>query len=139
MLMQFGDSIRPENQLRLAHFCTPTQIVLVALAYTTASSACEVRLKHPVPNCPAVTYGPEDCDDETFGKAGDIVTSPAAIHIMTSGHSYYCPSHEGCVEMKDLTFKGCTFTNVDRTPDESAEYASHIFVGDKAWSRKIQR
>jgi hypothetical protein len=41
--------------------------------------------------------------------------------------------------MKDLSFIGCTFTQVPRKPDESKEYAGHIFVEDKAWSRKIQR
>jgi hypothetical protein len=109
------------------------------LAFVSSVHACEVRLKNPVPSCPAVAYRPEDCLNELTGKAGDVVTSPAAIHIMTSGHSYYCPSHEGCIEMKDLSFKGCIFTHVPRKPDESKEYTGHIFVGDEAWSRKIQR
>jgi hypothetical protein len=112
---------------------------IAAFAFATSAFACEVRLKHPVRICPAATDGPGDCPKELTGKAGDVVTSPAAIHIMTSGHSYYCPSHEGCIEMKDLSFKGCIFTHVPRKPDESKEYAGHIFVGDKAWSRKIQR
>jgi hypothetical protein len=41
--------------------------------------------------------------------------------------------------MKDLSFKGCIFTHVPRKLGESKEYAGHIFVGDKASSRKIQR
>ena len=42
--------------------------------------------------------------------------------------------------MKDLNFsKGCIFTNVPRKPEESKEYASHIFVGDKNWSKKIEK
>ena len=98
-----------------------------------AFAACIVTQKGPVPNCPGVTYSPEECDSsQLVGKAGDHVTSPAVIHVMTSGRSYYCPSHEGCIEMKDLNFsKGCILTYVQRKPGESKEYASHIFVGDK--------
>ena len=103
---------------------------LVSLQSHLAFAACQVRLKHPVPTCPAVTYGPEDCSEVLWGKAGQLVTSPAAIHVMTSGHLYYCPSHESCIEMKDLDFKGCVFTPVPRDPNESEEYASHIVVGD---------
>jgi hypothetical protein len=110
-----------------------------AFAFAIPAFACEVRLKHPVPTCPAVTYDPEDCLSDLWGKAGDRVTQPAAVHVMTNGGSYYCPSHESCIEMKDLSFNGCTFTHVPRKPNESKEYSGHIFVGDKAWSRKIQR
>ena len=39
-----------------------------------AFADCRVRLKHPVPNCPAVTYGPEDCLEDLWGKAGELVT-----------------------------------------------------------------
>jgi hypothetical protein len=112
----------------------------VGLALTSpAFASCDVRLKHPVQSCPAVAYGPEDCEETLRGTAGDVVPSPAVIHIMTSGHSYYCPSHEGCIEMKDLSFKGCIFTPFAREPGESKEYSSHIAVGDKAWTLKLQR
>lgn len=104
-------------------------ILLVTFAFAGFAFAdCRVRLKHPVPNCPAVTYGPGDCLEDLWGKSGQLVTSPATIHVMTSGHSYYCPSHEGCIEMKDLDFKGCVFKHVPRFPGESKEYASHIDV-----------
>ena len=89
-----------------------------AFAFAIPAFACEVRLKHPVPTCPAVTYEPEDCLSDLWGKAGDRVTQPAAVHVMTNGRSYYCPSHESCIEMKDLSFNGCTFTHVPRKPDE---------------------
>ena len=92
-----------------------------------------------VPNCPAVTYSPDDCFDGNWGHPGDVITSPAFVNIMKSGHVYYCPSHESCVELKDLEFsKGCIFTYVPRDTEESPEYASHIFVGDAASSRNIQ-
>jgi hypothetical protein len=116
--------------------------LVAAIAFASpAFAACVVTQKHPIPNCPAVTYSPEDCDSgQLFGRIGDHVTSPAAIHVMTSGHSYYCPSHEGCIEMKDMNFsRGCVFTNVPRKFEESKEYASHIFVGDKDWSKEIKR
>ena len=116
-------------------------LVAAIVFASQAFAACVVTQKRPVPGCNWVTHSPEDCDSsQLFGKAGDHVTSPAAIHVMTSGHSYYCPSHEGCIEMKDLNFsKGCIFTNVPRKPEESKEYASHIFVGDKNWSKKIEK
>lgn len=100
----------------------------VAFAFATPAFACEVRLKHPAPICPAATYGPEDCLKELSGKAGDRVTHPATIHIMENGRSYYCPSREGCVEVKDLSFKGCQFTHVNRQPGELKEYTGHIVV-----------
>ena len=98
-----------------------------------------VSLRNSVPNCPAVTYSPDDCFDGNWGHPGDVITSPAFVNIMKSGHVYYCPSHESCVELKDLEFsKGCIFTYVPRDTEESPEYASHIFVGDAASSRNIQ-
>jgi hypothetical protein len=48
---------------------------VAALTFAASAFACEVRLKHPVPICPAVTYGPEDCLKEFTGKAGDVVTA----------------------------------------------------------------
>jgi uncharacterized protein len=106
-----------------------------------STEICEVRLKNPVPNCPAVVDSPEDCFEGVYGKAGDIVTSPAGVRIMTSGYTYYCPSHEGCIALKDLTFtNGCVFTYVPATTGNSSDnYAGYIFVGDAAWSRTIKR
>ena len=96
--------------------------------------SCEVRLQHTLSyTCPAVTYSPEDCFEGAGGKEGDRVTSPASIHIMTNGHSYYCPSHESCIEMKDLSFSGCEMAWVPRLGNESKKYAGHFFVGDKKW------
>src|SRR6185437_9459740 len=101
----------------------------------TPALSCEVRLQHTLRyTCPSVTYGPEDCSDgAAWGKEGDLVTNPASIHIMNSGYSYYCPSHESCIEMKDLSFIGCEFAWVPRLGDESKEYAGHFLVGDKKW------
>jgi hypothetical protein len=116
----------------------------IGLLYSTVgfndafAQACIVRLKHPVPySCPAVTYGPDDCTDESWGKAGDLVTSPAAVMLMKSGYSYYCPSHESCIQLKDLEFRGCILTYVSRGKNDSEEYEGYIFVGDAEWSRKI--
>jgi hypothetical protein len=93
--------------------------------------SCEVRLRHALSyTCPAVTYSPEDCSEDAWGRAGELVTSPASIHIMTGGYRYYCPSHESCIEVKDLKFIGCRFAKVPRLTDESKEYVQHIFVGD---------
>jgi hypothetical protein len=108
--------------------------IIAALALATmtanayAANACDIRLKHPVQNCPAVTTGPEDCLPDYYGKSGDKQTVPSTIHIMASGYVYFCATHEGCIEMKDLSFKGCKFTFVERKPRESPEYASHIMV-----------
>ncbi|MGJ0394342.1 MAG: DUF2628 domain-containing protein [Methylocystis sp.] len=100
-----------------------------ALSARKNVQGCEVRLKHPVPKCPHITYGPEDCFEELTGKAGNRVTSPATAHITASGHTYYCPSHEGCIDIKDLEFKGCEFTHMPRARDESPKgYTGHIFV-----------
>ena len=116
-------------------------ICFVAVSYDTSLGAsCVVRLKSPVTVCPAVTYSPEDCLDESSGKKGDIITNPAAVRIMSSGHTYYCPSHEGYIPLKDLDFsKGCLFTYVPRSSEDSPEYMGYLFVGDAAWSKKITR
>jgi hypothetical protein len=114
-------------------------IFLGTMLVTMRSMACEVRLKHRINySCPAVAYSLDDCEKTSWGGAGVSVTSPAAIHVMTTGYSFYCPSHEPCIQMKDLTFTGCTMTHVPRKSGESLEYASHIFVGDKAWSKRIK-
>jgi hypothetical protein len=111
-------------------FTTVLMVAGMAIALTSpASAVCVVTQKRAAPNCPAVTYSPDDCvSGQLFGSAGDVVTSPATIHVMISGHSYYCPSHEGCYETKDLNFKGCKSTKISRKPGESKEYLRHIYV-----------
>lgn len=112
-------------------------ILSASLGFTGyALAACEVRLKHPVRDCPAVTYGPEDCFDTMSGTTGDRITSPATAHIMENGRTYYCPSHEACIEMKDLNFNGCVFTHVPRQPGESKGYEGHIVVDDKPFKTR---
>jgi len=107
----------------------------------TNAETCEVRLRNPVRNCPnGVFNSPDDCFEDVVGKAGDKVTSPAAIRILNSGYTYYCPSHESCIALKDLTFsKGCVLTYVPVTKENpSDDFAGYIFVGDAAWSREIE-
>lgn len=106
-----------------------TLLILAAFAALTSPAvACEVTQKRPVQNCPAVAYSPDDCLPDLVGKAGDRVTSPATAHVMESGFVYYCPSHEGCIQMKDLNFKGCKLKYVSRQRGESKEYKGHIVV-----------
>jgi hypothetical protein len=58
------------------------------------AAPCEAQLKRPVPNCPAVTYNPDDCDSSTLsGKKGDKFY-PNIINIMSSGHVYACAPHD---------------------------------------------
>ena len=97
-------------------------------AFVTSAAACDIRLKQSVPICPAVTYGPEDCETTLWGKVGDHVEHPASIHIMTNGRSYFCPSHGSCIELQNLSFKGCKFTFIDRKAGETKNYASHLVV-----------
>ena len=109
-----------------------TLIVVLFLAglHSEALTAgpCAAQLKHPVPTCPAVVYAPDDCDSSVpFGKKGDAFY-PNIINIMSSGHVYACASHETCIELKDLIFKGCKFEFKDRLNGESAEYMSHFFL-----------
>lgn len=101
-----------------------------------AFAECKVTLKHPVRGCPTVTDGPEDCSDVMIGKTGDRITSPAMAHIMESGRTYYCPSHELCYEMKDLNFTGCVFNYLPRLPDESKTYTGHFLVDGKLLKRR---
>lgn len=121
--------IRYPIALMFATICAPL----------SPTKACEVRLKHPIPySCPAAVTALSDCAGSAWGRAGQIITSPAAIHVMTSGYSFYCPPHESCIQMKDLSFKGCVMTHVPRKAGESPEYEGHIFVGDKEWSKGIK-
>src|ERR1700746_2184747 len=92
--------------------------VFALLSSISQCAACDIRLKHAVPTCPATTESSADCLTETWGRAGDPVTHPATIHIMTNGQSFLCPSHEGCVQLKDVISK-CTLTFIDRKPGES--------------------
>ena len=93
--------------------------------------ACEVRLRHPSPNCPAVTYSPSDCQGGTFGRTGDKETVPASINMMSSGHAYYCASHEGCVPIENITINQCVLSYIPRDPAESPEYLGHVVVDTK--------
>jgi hypothetical protein len=121
---------------RLAFEMTVSVFVFVAVP----AMSCEVRLRHALTyTCPAVTYGPEDCSEDAWGTAGQLVTSPALIHVMTGGHSYYCPSHESCIERKDLSFSGCRFVWVPRFRDESKEYLGHYFLRDKKLATRYMR
>lgn len=100
-------------------------VSIIFLSFT--AQACDVRLARPTPSCPAVTYGPEDCDTTLTGKRGDLFR-PTIVHIMSNGRSYACASHESCVEMKDLDFKGCKFRFQARFREESPEYVSHLLI-----------
>ncbi|MCH4560969.1 hypothetical protein [Mesorhizobium jarvisii] len=103
-------------------------LILFTAYIGTASAACDIRLKGPVPNCPAVTYGLEDCDQTSvWGKKGDKVYF-TVIHIMTNGSVFAGGGHEGAVELKNLLFKNCRFSFLDRVDQESPEYASHLTI-----------
>ena len=100
---------------------------VVLVAAVGQAEACEVRLRHATANCPAVTTGPADCQG-TIGKAGDRETSPATIHLMTSGHAYYCASHEGCIPVEDVSMNQCVLTYIGRQEGEAPEYIGHLVV-----------
>jgi hypothetical protein len=104
---------------------------LFAISIISKSNACIVTLAKTIEySCPAVTYDIDDCLKQIGGKVGDLITSPAMIHNMTNGNSFYCPSHESCIQLKDLSITNCIMTPLPRKDDESAEYKSHIFVSD---------
>lgn len=110
-------------------------VLTFILANCASSIGCEVRLKHPLKySCPAVAYSFEDCDDTGWGSRNQKLTVPATIHQM-SGVSFYCPSHEFCVDVKDLSIDGCTFTVIPRDADEPPEYLGDIFVDDQILKR----
>jgi len=109
-------------------FLMPLQGVALIAFNVAAHAECDVRQKGPVPTCPAVAYSPEDCSGGSSGRAGTRVSHPAMINVMTTGYVYYCPSHEGCIELKNLRFQGCRITFRDRDAQESPEYASHFMV-----------
>jgi hypothetical protein len=112
---------------KLMSFCAAIAATLSCLNSGLAD-ACEIRLKQPVPLCPSVAYGPDDCDSHNLqGKKGDVVQL-GILHVMASGSVFACGHHESCVELKYLTFKGCKFEFMDRQPDESPEYISHFVV-----------
>ncbi|MDF3214824.1 hypothetical protein EN962_00340 [Mesorhizobium sp. M7A.F.Ca.CA.001.09.2.1] len=103
-------------------------LVLLATYINPASAACDIRLKGPVPNCPAVAYSIEDCDQTSMvGKKGTKVYF-TIIHIMTNGMVFAGGGHEAAVELKNLLFKNCRFSFLDRMDQESPEYASHLVV-----------
>jgi hypothetical protein len=104
------------------------QAVALISSVVAAHAECDVRQRGPVPNCPAVTYSPEDCSGGSSGRAGTRVAHPATINVMTTGYVYYCASHGSCFELKNLRFQGCQFTFRDRDSQESPEYASHFIV-----------
>ena len=52
---------------------------------------------------------------------------------MSGGYSYYCPSHESCIESRDLAFVECKFATIPGLKDESPEYLGHTLVGDSAF------
>ena len=110
----------------------PIFFFVAMTAHAAAASRCEVRQRVPVLSCPFAPNGPEDCfSGEKVGKSGDKQTVPATIHIMSSGHSYYCPSHEGCVELQDLSFNRCVLTYLPRSASDSKKYVGHFFVDDQ--------
>ena len=106
-------------------------LVLAGLIVASPVQACDVRLRAPVPNCPAVTYSLDDCDSTKTGKAGDKITNSATINMMSSGHAYYCPSHEGCVPLEQVLINQCVLTYIPRQNGESPEYLAHIVVDTK--------
>lgn len=90
--------------------------------------ACEVRLRHTVRTCPAVTYTPQDCTDTYTGQPGDKLTSPATVQLMKGGFAYYCPSHEACVPLEAIIINKCKLDYVPHQNGESPDYLGHVEV-----------
>lgn len=95
------------------------------------AASCEVRLKSPVPVCPAVVYSASECEElapgARTGRAGDRVY-PTILHVMSSGAVFAGAPHTSAIELRFLTFKGCKFKFLDRQKDESPEYVSHFLI-----------
>ena len=122
----------------LPYFCRPAHVTITssirnalaiaAVLLVSPALACDVRLRHAVPSCPAVTTSPEGCQGDLVGKAGDRQTVPATIQLMSSGHAYYCASHKGCVPFELVSINQCILTYIPRQKDETSEYLGHIVV-----------
>ena len=106
-------------------------VLIASMIVAERAEACEVRLRNAVPECPAVTSSPADCSKNLRGKPGDKVTAPGTIHLMSSGHAYYCPSHESCIPLEQISINSCVLTYVPRQNGESPEYLGHIVVDSK--------
>lgn len=107
----------------------PLTVITMLVALKVSSGfACEIRLISKTPTCPAVSYTEEDCDKESLSGSRGEIRHFTILNVMSSGAVFAGGNHEGAVELRYLTFKGCAFKFVDRDKEESPEYISHFLI-----------